>query len=106
MAELDQRTDDYHPKDALGDAIKATLVTGGAGAFVREAPLAFSVCLEERFGASTQGDNPRLTARAAAMGGAYMFSKDAAANLRRKDDSYNSAIGGAFAGSMLGLKCA
>jgi hypothetical protein len=25
MAELDQRTDDYHPKDALGDAIKATL---------------------------------------------------------------------------------
>jgi hypothetical protein len=34
MAELDQRTDDYHPKDALGDAIKATLVTGGAGAFI------------------------------------------------------------------------
>ena len=33
MAELDQRTDDYHPKDALGNAIKATLVTGGAGAF-------------------------------------------------------------------------
>lgn len=40
------------------------------------------------------------------MGGAYMFTKDAAANLRKKDDSYNSAIGGAFAGSMLGLKCA
>lgn len=39
------------------------------------------------------------------MGGAYMFTKDAAANLRKKDDSYNSAIGGAFAGSMLGLKC-
>jgi hypothetical protein len=35
-----------------------------------------------------------------------MFTKDAAANLRKKDDSYNSAIGGAFAGSMLGLKCA
>ena len=51
------------------------------------------------------GDRTGLTARAAAMGGAYMFSKDAAANLRQKDDSYNSAIGGAFAGSMLGLKC-
>jgi hypothetical protein len=51
------------------------------------------------------GEQLRLTARAAAMGGAYMFSKDAAANLRKKDDSYNSAIGGAFAGSMLGLKC-
>jgi len=34
MAELDQRTDDYHPKDALGNAIKATLVTGGAGTFI------------------------------------------------------------------------
>lgn len=34
MAELDQRTDDYHPKDAVGNAIKATLVTGGAGAFI------------------------------------------------------------------------
>lgn len=33
-ATLDQRTDDYHPKDALGDAIKATLVTGGAGLFI------------------------------------------------------------------------
>lgn len=40
------------------------------------------------------------------MGGAYAFSKDAAANLRQKDDSYNSAIGGAFAGSMMGLRCA
>lgn len=39
------------------------------------------------------------------MGGAYAFSKDAAANLRQKDDSYNSAIGGAFAGSMMGLRC-
>lgn len=34
-----------------------------------------------------------------------MFTKDASANLRQKDDAYNSAIGGAFAGSMLGLKC-
>ena len=51
------------------------------------------------------GERTALTARAAAMGGAYMFTKDAAANLRKKDDSYNSAIGGAFAGSMLGLKC-
>jgi hypothetical protein len=31
---LDQRTDDYHPKDALGHAVKAIAITGGAGAFV------------------------------------------------------------------------
>lgn len=34
MAAYDHHTDDYHPKDALGDAIKGVLVTGGAGAFV------------------------------------------------------------------------
>jgi hypothetical protein len=39
------------------------------------------------------------------MGGAYEFSKNAAANLREKDDAYNPAIGGLFAGSMMGLKC-
>jgi hypothetical protein len=39
------------------------------------------------------------------MGGAYEFSKCASANLREKNDTYNSAIGGALAGSMLGLRC-
>ena len=31
---LDQRTDDYHPKDALGHAVKAVAITGGAGLFI------------------------------------------------------------------------
>jgi hypothetical protein len=31
----DQRNeDDYQPHDSLGDAVKATLVTGGAGLFI------------------------------------------------------------------------
>jgi hypothetical protein len=35
-APRDQRTgaDDYQPHDALGNSIKATLVTGGAGLFI------------------------------------------------------------------------
>ena len=41
----------------------------------------------------------------AAMGGSYEFAKTASANLREKDDSWNNAIGGFFAGTMLGLKC-
>lgn len=49
--------------------------------------------------------NGRLILPTAAMGGAYEFSKCASANLRQKDDSYNGAIGGFFAGSMLGLRC-
>lgn len=39
------------------------------------------------------------------MGGAYEFTKSAAANLREKDDTYNPTIGGFFAGSILGLRC-
>lgn len=39
------------------------------------------------------------------MGGAYEFSKCASANLREKDDALNSAIGGFFSGTMLGLRC-
>jgi hypothetical protein len=39
------------------------------------------------------------------MGGSYEFFKCASANLREKDDAYNPAIGGFFAGSMLGLRC-
>ena len=43
--------------------------------------------------------------RLATMGGAYEFTRYAAANLREKDDSYNTALGGFLAGSVLGLKC-
>jgi len=39
------------------------------------------------------------------MGGAYEFTKNASANLREKDDAYNPAIGGFFAGTMMGLRC-
>jgi len=33
----------------------------------------------------------------------YEFSRNAAANLREKEDHYNEAIGGFLAGSILGL---
>jgi hypothetical protein len=39
------------------------------------------------------------------MGGTYEFARNAAANLREKDDSLNTAIGGFLAGSILGLRC-
>jgi hypothetical protein len=37
------------------------------------------------------------------VGGAYKFSELAAANLREKEDHYNSAIGGFIGGSVLGM---
>jgi hypothetical protein len=38
------------------------------------------------------------------MGASYTFTKTASANLREKNDAWNSAIGGFFAGSMMGLR--
>ena len=46
-----------------------------------------------------------LTTIAAAMGGTYEFTKLASANLREKDDSWNTALGGFLAGSILGIRC-
>ena len=103
MAEtLDQRTDDYHPKDALGHAVKAVAITGGAGLFISTIQNTLTKQNTGAWGVFTRSGS--TIGIFAAMGGAYMFTKDAAANLRKKDDSYNSAIGGAFAGSMLGLR--
>lgn len=40
----------------------------------------------------------------AAMGGTYSFVRTASANLRETNDTYNTALGGFFAGSILGLR--
>lgn len=39
------------------------------------------------------------------MGGSYMFFRNAAANLREKDDSLNTMIGGFVAGGIMGTRC-
>ena len=38
------------------------------------------------------------------MGGTYEFTKFASANLREKNDSLNTALGGLVAGSVLGFR--
>jgi len=40
----------------------------------------------------------------AAMGGSYMFVRNAAANLREVDDSWNPTIGGFVAGAIMGTR--
>ena len=40
----------------------------------------------------------------AAVGGTYQFISTASANLREKRDPYNEALGGFFAGAILGLR--
>jgi hypothetical protein len=45
-----------------------------------------------------------ITATPGAMGAAYEFTRCASANLRQRDDAWNTAWGGFAAGSMLGLR--
>ncbi|KAL1303260.1 hypothetical protein AAFC00_006674 [Neodothiora populina] len=92
----------YQPKDAVGGTIKATLITTGAGAFV--SAIQNTLTKQNVGGMAVFTRTGGTITVFGAMGGAYEFAKCASANLRRKDDAVNPAIGGFFAGSMLGLR--
>nr|OQO21925.1 hypothetical protein B0A51_13025 [Rachicladosporium sp. CCFEE 5018] len=140
MADTEEQAVQYHPKDAIGSAVKATLVTGSAGLFISTIQNTLTKQNVGAFGVFTRTggtfavfgwwkmqklgkprrETPRYVDAAlvsytceheliydrvtAAMGGAYEFSKCASANLREVDDTYNSFIGGALGGAMLGLR--
>lgn len=110
----------YQPKDAVGAAIKGTMITGAAGTFVSAVQNSLVKTNVGAWGIFTRtggtiaifgmdflGGHCRGCADvdAAAMGGTFEFVKLASANLREKDDSWNHTIGGFFAGSILGLRC-
>ncbi|KAG8629759.1 hypothetical protein KVT40_001378 [Elsinoe batatas] len=102
MASDDSHDGQYHPKDAIGSAVKATMITSGAGAFVSTIQNTLN---RQNIGA--MGFVTRTGGTIAvfgAMGGVYEFAKLASANLREKDDIWNPTIGGFFSGTMLGLR--
>jgi len=92
----------YQPKDAVTAGIKATLVTGAAGALVSSVQNTLTKQNVTAWGIFTRTGG--TIAVFAAMGGTYEFTKLASANLREKDDSWNTAIGGFLAGSVLGMR--
>ncbi|EEA23995.1 hypothetical protein TMatcc_007068 [Talaromyces marneffei ATCC 18224] len=92
----------YHPQDALGAAVKATALTGGFGLF---ASAVQNTLAKENVGSLGIFFRTGSTiAIFAAMGGTYSFVRTASANLRETNDTYNTALGGFFAGSILGLR--
>lgn len=108
----------YQPQDAIRDALKTSLITGSGGllfaavqnTLVRQNIGAMGVFT--RFG-GTIGmfgrhcgcfqRSPTAYMVIAAVGGTFEFVSTASANLRRKKDPYNQAIGGFCAGSVVGL---
>ncbi|TPX18170.1 uncharacterized protein E0L32_002679 [Thyridium curvatum] len=92
----------YHPKDAVRSAITGALVSGGAGLFASAIQNSLQKQNVGAWGVFTRTGGTIATF--AAVGGVFEFSRHAAANLREKDDHYNSGIGGFLAGSILGLR--
>ncbi|CAK7264077.1 hypothetical protein SEPCBS119000_000815 [Sporothrix epigloea] len=93
--------DEYQPQDALYAGVKGTAVVGGAGLFLS----AIQNSLQKR-NVGAWGIFSRTggtVASFAAVGGVFEFSRVASANLRQKNDAYNTAVGGFLAGSVFGL---
>ncbi|KAI9860158.1 MAG: hypothetical protein M1813_006268 [Trichoglossum hirsutum] len=90
----------FQPKDAISAAVKATLITGGAGALISSIQNTLTKQNVGAWGVFTRTGG--TIAVFAAMGGTYEFVSTASANLREKDDSWNPSIGGFFAGSIMG----
>ncbi|PVH88051.1 hypothetical protein DL98DRAFT_479188 [Cadophora sp. DSE1049] len=99
MAPADEQ---YHPKDAVKAAINGTMITGAAGGLVSAIQNTLTKRNVSPWGVFTKTGG--TIAVFAAVGGTYEFTRFASANLREKDDSLNTALGGFLAGSVLGLR--
>ncbi|KAL8975056.1 MAG: hypothetical protein Q9197_000719 [Variospora fuerteventurae] len=92
----------YQPKDAVGAAARSTLILGGAGLFLSAVQNSLTRQNVTGWGVITRtGGTIGLFA---AIGGTFEFARVAAANLREKEDAYNPAIGGFFAGGIVGFR--
>ncbi|KAI4153286.1 MAG: hypothetical protein L6R39_001618 [Caloplaca ligustica] len=92
----------YHPKDAISATVRTTMILGGAGLFFSAVQNSLARQNVTGWGVFTRTGG--TIGMFAAIGGTYEFARTAAANLREKDDSYNQAIGGFFAGGIVGLR--
>lgn len=92
----------YHSKDALNSSVHHGLIGGAAGFFSAAIQNSLSKTNVGSMGVFTRHGVTIGTYGAAAA--VYGFAKDASANLRQKDDNYNTAIAGFLAGATTGLR--
>lgn len=91
----------FHPKDAVKAGFSAAGIVGTSGFFVAAIHNALQ---RQNVGAmSVFTRSGGIIAAFAVSGGAYNFTKIASANLRQKNDPWNSALGGFVAGSLMGM---
>lgn len=112
----------YQSKDAIGPSINTMLIVGGAGAIMSAAQNTLTKHNVGAWGFFTRTGGTvgmfglillytvlkmqrSINTSVAAVGGTFEFARIASANLREKNDSWNSAIGGFLAGGIIGLRC-
>ncbi|TRX95939.1 hypothetical protein FHL15_003081 [Xylaria flabelliformis] len=92
----------FHPKDAVKSGLWGALGFGGAGVFFSAVQNSLAKRNVGAWGVFTRtgGTIASLTM----LGTVYYFSKDATANLREKDDTFNTTVGAFLGGATIGLK--
>ncbi|KAK6842764.1 hypothetical protein PG990_005301 [Apiospora arundinis] len=92
----------FHQKNAIKSAVTGSLVGGAAGFFASAIQNSLAKQNVGAWGVVTRTGG--TVATMTAVPAVYMFVKDASANLREKDDTWNTTLGGFFGGGILGLK--
>ncbi|KAI1756113.1 hypothetical protein F4782DRAFT_320751 [Xylaria castorea] len=92
----------FHSKDAVKSGLQGALVGGGAGLFFSAIQNSLAKQHVGAWGVFTRtgGTIASLTV----LSTVYCFSKDATANLREKDDTFNTTVAAFLGGAALGLK--
>ncbi|OTB01976.1 hypothetical protein M426DRAFT_265272 [Hypoxylon sp. CI-4A] len=92
----------FHQHDSLKSGIKGALLGGGAGLITSAIQNSLAKRNVGAWGvfSRTGGTVGTFTA----LGAVYTFSKDAAANLREKDDTLNVTIASFLGGATIGLR--
>ncbi|KAI0517831.1 hypothetical protein F5B22DRAFT_635693 [Xylaria bambusicola] len=92
----------FHQKDSIKSGLHGAVVGGGAGLFASAVQNSLAKHHVGVWGVFTRTGG--TIASFAALTTVYSFSKDAAANLREKDDSFNITIASFLGGATLGLR--
>ncbi|KAJ4300677.1 hypothetical protein N0V90_002765 [Kalmusia sp. IMI 367209] len=93
--------DHFEPRDTLKNTANTTLQLTVAGAIFAGVQNTLRKQNVGAMGIFTRSGG--IIAVFAGVGVAYQFTKDAAANLRQKDDTYNDALAGFVGGSVIGV---
>ncbi|CAJ2509245.1 Uu.00g142710.m01.CDS01 [Anthostomella pinea] len=94
----------FHQKDAVKAGIQGAMIGGGAGLIASSVQNSLAKANVGAMGIFTRSGSTIASFTSVAT--VYLFTKDASANLREKDDTLNVTVASFLAGSTLGLRTA